>query len=82
MHTNHVDPERPAMQVAQSKIPDSYSAFITPENPTMARNPPPEPNMATTGTWNDETQGYLSNKIVKYVMLISILTCLTFGNKR
>lgn len=56
MYTNHVDPERPAMQVAQSKIPDSYNAFITPENPTMARKPPPEPSMATTGTWNDETQ--------------------------
>ena len=22
----------------------------------MARNPPPEPSMATTGTWNDERQ--------------------------
>lgn len=47
----------------------------------MARNPPPEPSMATTGTWNDETQDYLSNKVIKYVMLISILICPTFGNK-
>lgn len=31
----------------------------------MARNPPPEPSMATTGTWNDETQDYLSNKVIK-----------------
>lgn len=48
--TNHVDPDRPAMYVAQSRTPDSNRAFITPEKPTMARNPPPEPAMAITGT--------------------------------
>ena len=50
--TDHVDPERPAIYVAQSRTPDSNSAFITPEKPTMARKPPPEPAMAITGTYN------------------------------
>lgn len=48
--TDHVDPERPATYVAQSRTPDSNKAFITPEKPTMARKPPPEPAMAITGT--------------------------------
>lgn len=48
--TNHVDPDRPAIYVAQSKTPDSNRAFITPAKPTMARKPPPEPAMAITGT--------------------------------
>lgn len=52
VNTYHVDPERPATYVAQSKTPDSNRAFITPENPTIARKPPPEPAMAITGTWN------------------------------
>ena len=45
-----MDPERPATYVAQSRTPDSYKAFITPEKPTMALKPPPEPTMAMTGT--------------------------------
>ncbi len=53
--TDHVDPERPAIYVAQSRTPDSNRAFITPEKPTMARKPPPEPAMAITGTCNTRT---------------------------
>lgn len=49
--TNHVEPDRPAIYVAQSRTPDSNKALITPEKPTMARKPPPEPAMAITGTW-------------------------------
>lgn len=48
-----MDPDKPAIYVAQSKIPDSYNAFITPENPTVARNPPPDPKIAITGTWEN-----------------------------
>lgn len=54
--TDHVDPERPAIYVAQSRTPDSNRAFITPEKPTMARKPPPEPAMAITGTCNTHTE--------------------------
>lgn len=46
----HVDPDNPAMYVIQSKTPDSNRAFMTPEKPTIARNPPPEPKTAMTGT--------------------------------
>lgn len=48
--TDHVDPESPATYVAQSSTPDSYRAFITPEKPTIARKPPPEPKIAMVGT--------------------------------
>lgn len=54
--TDHVDPERPAIYVVQSRTPDSNRAFITPENPTMARKPPPDPAMAITGTCKIHTQ--------------------------
>lgn len=62
VNTDHVDPERPATYVAQSKTPDSNRAFITPENPTIARNPPPEPAMAITGTWNTYTKSESEEK--------------------
>lgn len=50
-YTDHVEPESPATYVAQSSTPDSYRAFITPEKPTMARKPPPDPTTAMVGTW-------------------------------
>lgn len=50
MSSYQVDPERPATYVTQSRTPDSFKAFITPENPTIALKPPPDPRTAITGT--------------------------------
>lgn len=45
-----VDPERPLTYVVQSRTPDSYRAFMAPEKPVIALNPPPDPKTAMTGT--------------------------------
>lgn len=65
MSSYQVDPERPAIYVTQSRTPDSYKAFITPENPTIALKPPPEPSTAITGTCM-QVKTNISNKVECY----------------
>lgn len=62
MSSYQVDPESPATYVTQSRTPDSYKAFITPENPTIALKPPPEPSTAITGTCKQENTN-ISNTV-------------------
>lgn len=65
MPSYQVDPDRPAIYVTQSRTPDSYKAFITPENPTIALKPPPEPSTAIAGTCM-QVNTNISNKVQCY----------------
>ena len=52
--TYQVEPDSPAVYIAQPNRPMSLSAQKTPLRDTMARKPPPEPRIAIVGTWESK----------------------------
>ena len=62
-NTDHAEPDSPATYIVQSNTPMSFKAQNTPLEDTMARNPPPDPRIATVGTWKSD-QRYQFKKAI------------------